>query len=159
MYLAQRIIINWNIETVNIVKMKSDIDRIAEYVNSTQINNQKHQPLINAQILRDLTAAIFSIWVGTYIGHPFDTVKVRMQLSHTKESMISLAKKIVRDEGIRGFYKGAWSSLLGQIFIWSSAFVANDFSKRGLSWFNISQNTNNFKNTYFELNILIALLK
>ena len=144
--------------------MKSDIDKISEYVNSTQINkenginNQIHQPLINAQILRDLTAAIFANWVGTYIGHPFDTVKVRMQLSQTKESMISLAKKIVRDEGVRGFYKGAWSPLLGQIFIWSSAFVANDFSKRGLSWFNISQNTNNFKYQYLELNILIALL-
>ena len=113
-----------------------------EYAINQDKKNKEH--LFTGQILRDLTAAIFGNWIGTYVGHPLDTVKIRMQLSYSNESMFTIANNILRREGFSGFYKGACSPLVGNIFIWSSAFVANDFSKRALSRFDISQNANNF---------------
>ena len=119
-----------DIVTENDVKLKSKLEW--------------QQPYFTTQIIKDLTAAIFANIVGSLIAHPLDTVKIRMQLSHSNESMFTIANNILRREGFSGFYKGACSPLVGQIFIWSSAFVANDFSKRALSRFDISQNANNF---------------
>ncbi|PRQ28981.1 putative mitochondrial carrier domain-containing protein [Rosa chinensis] len=58
--------------------------------------------------------------VGT--GHPFDTVKVKMQMHNTVEHGITYRNglhctvRILRTEGIKGLYRGATSSFMGVAF-------------------------------------------
>ncbi|CAD8116168.1 unnamed protein product [Paramecium sonneborni] len=50
-----------------------------------------------------------------FFGHPFDTVKVRMQMNDKKNSFFASAIKIFRKEGILAYYKGMSSPLLADI--------------------------------------------
>ncbi|XP_050371301.1 mitochondrial arginine transporter BAC1 isoform X2 [Argentina anserina] len=58
--------------------------------------------------------------VGT--GHPFDTVKVKMQMHNTVEHGITYRNglhctaRILKTEGIKGLYRGATSSFVGVAF-------------------------------------------
>lgn len=45
------------------------------------------------------------------IGHPFDTLKTRMQASNIHPSTWHCAKEMVKHEGVRGFFKGLPASL------------------------------------------------
>jgi solute carrier family 25 carnitine/acylcarnitine transporter 20/29 len=101
-------------------------------------------PLISTQILKDFTAGILANCLGTFIGHPLDTVKVRMQLSNVNPPVYTLIKRIIHTEGISGLFKGVASPLLGQAPISASAFMANDFAKRALMKADMSKNQKNF---------------
>lgn len=60
-------------------------------------------------------AGVFSGITKLAVGHPFDTIKVRMQTSpdgQFKGPMDCLLKTI-RNEGVRGLYKGATPPLVG----------------------------------------------
>lgn len=103
-----------------------------------------HSPMISAQILKDFTAGIFANCIGTFIGHPLDTVKVRMQLSPSSASFPSIITQILKNEGLTGLFKGVMSPLLGQAPIGASAFMANDFAKRGLCRTSMSENKQSF---------------
>ena len=51
------------------------------------------------------------------VGHPFDTVKVRLQTDGTGahrrfKGVLDCVRQTVRSEGIRGFYKGMGAPLL-----------------------------------------------
>ncbi|KAL6197184.1 hypothetical protein ACLB2K_032796 [Fragaria x ananassa] len=56
------------------------------------------------------------------IGHPFDTVKVKMQMHNTVDHGITYRNglhctaRILRTEGIKGLYRGATSSFVGVAF-------------------------------------------
>ena len=60
--------------------------------------------------MNDLISGFVAGMTQTIIGHPFDTVKVRLQTSPStlRNTMIS----IFRNEGLRGFYKGYGPPLL-----------------------------------------------
>ncbi|KAK9706719.1 hypothetical protein RND81_07G147300 [Saponaria officinalis] len=53
------------------------------------------------------------------IGHPFDTVKVKLQKHHTElhgikyRNGLHCAVRILQNEGVRGLYRGATSSFIG----------------------------------------------
>ncbi|KAJ9690491.1 hypothetical protein PVL29_012909 [Vitis rotundifolia] len=55
-------------------------------------------------------------------GHPFDTVKVKLQKHNTEahgmkyKNGLHCTARIVRSEGVRGLYRGATSSFLGMAF-------------------------------------------
>ncbi|KAF6263946.1 mitochondrial carrier domain-containing protein [Scenedesmus sp. NREL 46B-D3] len=65
----------------------------------------------------------------TAVGHPFDTIKVRLQT----QSMGSPFMKTVQWEGLPGLYKGVASPLAGQMFFRASLFGAFGESKRWLA--------------------------
>jgi len=51
--------------------------------------------------------------VSLVIGHPFDTVKVRLQAGHTHyDGAIDCLRKTIRSEGVRALFKGMLSPLL-----------------------------------------------
>lgn len=56
------------------------------------------------------------------IGHPFDTVKVKLQKHNTEahgmkyKNGLHCTARIVKSEGVRGLYRGATSSFLGMAF-------------------------------------------
>jgi solute carrier family 25 carnitine/acylcarnitine transporter 20/29 len=62
------------------------------------------------------------------VGHPFDTLKVRLQtqplLNPIYKGVIDCARKTMGGEGIAGFYKGVLSPLSGQMFLNATQFFA-----------------------------------
>eukprot|EP00879_Flechtneria_rotunda_P027784 GHRR01029781.1.p1 GENE.GHRR01029781.1~~GHRR01029781.1.p1 ORF type:complete len:291 (+),score=65.51 GHRR01029781.1:890-1762(+) len=73
----------------------------------------------------------------TAVGHPFDTIKVRLQTQPVHNpiysGVIDCAKKTIQWEGLPGLYKGVASPLAGQMFFRASLFGAFGASKRWLA--------------------------
>lgn len=63
----------------------------------------------------------------TLVGHPFDTVKVRLQTQSTTKPIYSGAidcvRKTIQWEGPKGLYKGVASPLAGQMFFRATLFT------------------------------------
>jgi len=70
----------------------------------------------------------------TLVGHPFDTLKVRLQTqSHTNPTYSGLGdcvRKTWAAEGAKGFYKGVASPLVGQMVFNAVQFAAYGEAKR-----------------------------
>lgn len=60
------------------------------------------------------------------VGHPFDTVKVKLQSAHGSESALAVARQTLSKEGLRGIYRG-----MGPPLATVPAFNAVLFSTRG----------------------------
>ena len=66
---------------------------------------------------------------GVLVGHPLDTLKLRMQTAEGgQQSLYAAARTVVRTEGLRGLFKGAFSISLGQAPINAMIFGANHFA-------------------------------
>lgn len=85
----------------------------------------------------DLFAGVMSGINVTLVGHPFDTLKVRLQtqpsVNPIYNGLIDCFQKTMKWEGIGGLYKGVTSPLAGQMFFRASLFLANGEAKRYLS--------------------------
>lgn len=72
------------------------------------------------------------------IGHPFDTVKVKLQKHNTDahgikyKNGLHCAARILRNEGVRGLYRGASSSFVGMGFESSLLFGIYSQTKQSL---------------------------
>eukprot|EP01064_Diplonema_japonicum_P011913 TRINITY_DN19373_c0_g1_i1.p1 TRINITY_DN19373_c0_g1~~TRINITY_DN19373_c0_g1_i1.p1 ORF type:complete len:311 (+),score=56.50 TRINITY_DN19373_c0_g1_i1:78-1010(+) len=68
------------------------------------------------------------------VGHPFDTVKVRLQTQPTERPMyngvLDCLKKTWGQEGMGGFYKGIGSPLVGQLILRAWQFMSYGYAKR-----------------------------
>ncbi|OJD34261.1 mitochondrial carrier [Diplodia corticola] len=64
---------------------------------------------------KGFVAGVFSGIAKLSVGHPFDTIKVRLQTSDTTHfrGPLDCLLKTVRNEGVRGLYKGATPPLVG----------------------------------------------
>eukprot|EP00518_Triparma_eleuthera_P019121 CAMPEP_0197547278 /NCGR_PEP_ID=MMETSP1320-20131121/1662_1 /TAXON_ID=91990 /ORGANISM="Bolidomonas sp., Strain RCC2347" /LENGTH=273 /DNA_ID=CAMNT_0043107023 /DNA_START=128 /DNA_END=946 /DNA_ORIENTATION=- len=62
----------------------------------------------------------------TVVGHPFDTVKVRLQtaLSGSYTSTLDCIKQTYRHSGLAGFYAGVTSPILGQMWFRAGSFAS-----------------------------------
>ena len=92
--------------------------------------------------LKKMAIDIFSGTIAginvTLVGHPFDTLKIRLQTQpHTNpiyNGLIDCFKKTVLWEGFfNGLYKGVQSPLVGQMFFRANLFLAFGEAKRFLS--------------------------
>jgi solute carrier family 25 carnitine/acylcarnitine transporter 20/29 len=66
------------------------------------------------------------------VGHPFDTIKVRLQTtdkSHFRGPVDCLMQTL-RNEGVKGIYKGATPPLIGWMFM-DSLYVQDTAAKLG----------------------------
>lgn len=52
------------------------------------------------QVIIDLTAGTISGAVGTLVGHPLDTLKVRMQMGEIGTGINSYIVKMMKEEGL-----------------------------------------------------------
>jgi solute carrier family 25 (mitochondrial carnitine/acylcarnitine transporter), member 20/29 len=109
----------------------------------------EHPPIFTKQILVDFSAGILANCLGTFIGHPLDTVKVRMQLSSSNISVLTVLKSTMRNEGISGLFKGVISPLIGQAPIAASAFMSNELANRVLERYQMSNNKKTFISGWF----------
>ena len=71
------------------------------------------------QVLSESTISVLSGTLGgmaqVLVGHPFDTIKVRLQTKEVKA--IDCLKNTLKLEGLSGFYRGIASPLVG-IGLW-----------------------------------------
>ena len=90
----------------------------------------------NNQMLKefrqDLICGSFSGVASWLIGHPLDSIKVRMQRADgaNRVSMIGIMRSTMAKEGFCGFYKGGTPPLFFIPFINSIVFASYEFSKR-----------------------------
>lgn len=89
------------------------------------------------QLAKDVFAGTCGGISVTLVGHPFDTLKVRLQTQPMDKPIYSgvldCARKTVQWEGLGGLYKGVASPLAGQMFFRASLFGAFGSSKRWLA--------------------------
>lgn len=69
----------------------------------------------------DFVGGCFGGFAGILVGHPFDTVKVRLQSQDAGrlryKGTIDCFSQIIKQESIHGLYKGMASPVVGQVFI------------------------------------------
>ncbi|KAJ9665254.1 hypothetical protein H2201_004545 [Coniosporium apollinis] len=68
---------------------------------------------------KGFVAGVFSGIAKLSVGHPFDTIKVRLQTSDKSRfrGPLECLLQTVRNEGVRGLYKGATPPLIGWMFM------------------------------------------
>jgi len=87
-------------------------------------------------IARDIFSGTIAGITVTLSGHPFDTLKVRLQTQPYPplyNGLIDCFKKTIKWEGIGGLYKGVSSPLAGQMFFRANMFFSHAEMKRFLS--------------------------
>lgn len=87
---------------------------------------------IAVKFAKDLTAGLISGGIANYIGHPLDTVKLRMQLSSKRMTTMQVLRKIYKYEGVHGMFKGAVSPLIGRAPVASATYAVNQFTLKML---------------------------
>lgn len=71
---------------------------------------------------KEYVAGLIAGVATVFIGHPFDTVKVKLQKHNTEAHGVTYRNgwhctaRILKTEGVRGLYRGATSSFLGVAF-------------------------------------------
>ncbi|KAI1081309.1 mitochondrial carrier [Whalleya microplaca] len=81
--------------------------------------DQKQKPAEVSKNYRGFVAGVFSGIAKLTVGHPFDTVKVRLQTTDTTRfsGPLQCVVQTLRHEGVRGLYKGATPPLVGWMFM------------------------------------------
>ena len=71
---------------------------------------------IRREMAIDLSAGSVAGTACVYAGQPFDTIKVKMQVSpHLYRSTLQCLKDMTKKDGFKGFYAGATPALLAQV--------------------------------------------
>ncbi|PVV03896.1 hypothetical protein BB560_001603 [Smittium megazygosporum] len=86
--------------------------------------------------VREFVSGTVGGWALVVVGHPFDTIKVRIQTQPSPpiyKNAIDCLQKTVSKEGFSGLYKGAASPLLGIGFCNAIVFTSNGFFKKLLA--------------------------
>ncbi|KAI0472901.1 carrier protein YMC2 [Xylariaceae sp. FL0804] len=80
---------------------------------------QQQQPAAATGAYKGFVAGVFSGIAKLAVGHPFDTVKVRLQTTDSSRfrGPLQCVVETVRNEGVRGLYKGATPPLVGWMFM------------------------------------------
>ena len=66
------------------------------------------------------------LWISIF---PFDVVKSRIQIESSRESMTSVLRKVVHQEGVKGLYKGLTPTLIRTFPSTGALFVAYEYTK------------------------------
>ena len=83
-----------------------------------------------AALAVDLAAGMLAGINVTLVGHPFETIKVRLQTqpsppNHVYSGFVDCVRKTLQWEGAAGLYKGVSAPLVGQLFFRSLMFQVN----------------------------------
>ncbi|KAI1308289.1 carrier protein YMC2 [Xylaria venustula] len=81
--------------------------------------DQKQKPVQASQNYKGFVAGVFSGIAKLSVGHPFDTIKVRLQTTDPSRfhGPLQCVTQTIRNEGVRGLYKGATPPLVGWMFM------------------------------------------
>ncbi|KAG1122472.1 hypothetical protein G6F42_011448 [Rhizopus arrhizus] len=95
---------------------------------------QEKKPVI-PKLAQDLIAGTIGGWAQVAVGHPPDTIKVRLQTQPTPpiySGAMDCVRKLIKEEGPKGLYRGVMSPLAGIGFCNAVMFMANGWSRRML---------------------------
>jgi len=81
--------------------------------------------MVLSQGQRDYAAGIVSGWAKVLAGHPFDTIKIRMQLNPVYKNSFDCLLKMIRTEGAMSLYNGMAAPLLNVGIIGGLLFYSN----------------------------------
>jgi len=82
---------------------------------------------------------------ASVVSHPLDTVRVRIQLHEgSNVKLLPTIKDIYKHEGLRGFFKGLISPIVGRVPVAAIMYTSQGYSKRALDKSNLSTNMKNF---------------
>ncbi|KAI1425037.1 carrier protein YMC2 [Xylaria sp. FL1777] len=82
-------------------------------------DQQKQEPARAGKNYKGFVAGVFSGIAKLSVGHPFDTIKVRLQTTDATRfsGPLQCVAQTLRHEGVRGLYKGATPPLVGWMFM------------------------------------------
>jgi len=103
----------------------------SQNITSNESNEPANGSIDLDLVLKDLAAGSMAGVANVLSGHPFDTIKVRMQMLDTRLS--TCVKNIIYKEGPASFYKGVYSPLYSIPVINAIVFGAYEIAKRFLS--------------------------
>lgn len=78
----------------------------------------------------DFCCGLLAGWTQVVVGQPFDFVKVKIQTALKEVPILSIAKDIKREFGLRGFYRGSSSLFFGFAFVIGTEFLVFEWAKR-----------------------------
>jgi len=104
---------------------------------SSSTHQTQKQRSHTGKILVDIIAGTCAGINVTIVGHPFDTLKVRLQTQPIDKpvysGLVDCFKKTIKWEGLSGLYKGVQSPLIGAIFFRVTMFLSFGEAKRFFS--------------------------
>ncbi|CAI2375058.1 unnamed protein product [Moneuplotes crassus] len=107
--------------------------------------------ILNSQVLKDVFCGSVGGLAGTILSHPFDTVRIRLQLQCSIQKQYSgildCGMQILKAENFRGLYKGVVPPIVFQSPTYALLFSGKEFGDRIL---------NNFGDESSDLKTLIA---
>ncbi|KAK5170178.1 uncharacterized protein LTR77_004763 [Saxophila tyrrhenica] len=97
------------------VSSVKDVTSLPKPAASIQQNEAVREPSKGGGNYKGFVAGVFSGIAKLSVGHPFDTIKVRLQTSSKTQfsGPIDCVLQTLRKEGVNGIYKGATPPLLG----------------------------------------------
>ncbi|TNV77046.1 hypothetical protein FGO68_gene14896 [Halteria grandinella] len=98
---------------------------------ATSPHSQSHKITLRF-FYEQVFASTISNMLGIIIGHPLDTVKVRMQMDGTQTSVRRCLQEMLAKEGTSGFFKGLMSPLAAATPFCALIFTINELCKRQL---------------------------
>ncbi|KAK4510808.1 serine/threonine-protein phosphatase 2A 56 kDa regulatory subunit delta isoform [Mucor velutinosus] len=96
---------------------------------------KQEKSLAIPKLAQDLIAGTIGGWAQVIVGHPPDTIKVRLQTQPTPpiySGAMDCVRKLIKEEGPKGLYRGVMSPLAGIGFCNAVMFTANGWSRRML---------------------------
>ncbi|KAK5000723.1 hypothetical protein LTR66_000460 [Elasticomyces elasticus] len=91
----------------------------ASVKHTSPLPSSDHASAASSSAYKGFVAGVFSGISKLSVGHPFDTIKVRLQTSTSTQfsGPLDCVLQTVRREGIAGLYKGATPPLVGWMFM------------------------------------------
>ncbi|KAI8070654.1 mitochondrial carrier domain-containing protein [Gilbertella persicaria] len=87
------------------------------------------------KVVQDLVAGTVGGWSQVIVGQPLDTIKVRIQTQPSPpiyKNAMDCTQQLVRQEGVKGLYRGVMPPLAGIGFCNAIMFMSNGFFRRML---------------------------
>ncbi|SCU82702.1 LANO_0B07250g1_1 [Lachancea nothofagi CBS 11611] len=103
---------------------------MSDELTPTQLIDEIEKPQSPGRVIKDLVAGTAGGIAQVLVGQPFDTTKVRLQTSSAPTSAVEVVKNLEKNEGLRGFYKGTLTPLIGVGACVSCQFGVNEAMKR-----------------------------
>ncbi|KAJ4125014.1 hypothetical protein NW768_009355 [Fusarium equiseti] len=99
--------------------MAADVQGKHSLEEAESLKLQGNQTKKKTNDYKGFIAGVFSGIAKLSVGHPFDTIKVRLQTTDSSrfKGPLQCVSQTIRNEGFRGLYKGATPPLVGWMFM------------------------------------------
>lgn len=120
-----------------------------------ELLHEGHDPAAEANVAKDLISGTVGGIAQVLSGQPFDTTKVRLQSAPNGKysGAMDVVRQLLREDGVKGFYRGTVMPLIGVGACVSAQFTVNEGMKRFFSSQNKSKGADQYLLAYHQLYI------